>query len=365
MFLSPELIAGSPGPIWPHALADLVVGASCMAIPPSLAVLVRRRADLAPGAALPLLAGLIVLLGSGHLVSLLPLRAPVPGLEGLLKAATAVVAAMTLAALWRRLPRARLLPSATQLRQAGEALAEREGLRAELWRLNNDLQQFAHIASHDLKAPLHAISCLAEWVAEDVQGSASPQAMENLALLQKRAHRLEMLIAGLRSYVRVGQRPAQAQAVELAALVEEVARAAALPPGFTVRFSGPEYTLLTERAPLQHVLGHLMTNAIRHHDRDQGTVTVSARWAGGVAEVSVADDGPGIPPEYHARIFRIFETLHSRDDRETSGIGLSIVKKTVERAGGRVRVESEPPLRGSVFRFTWPAATVVTSRFPP
>ena len=104
------------------------------------------------------------------------------------------------------------------------------------------------------------------------------------------------------------------------------------------------------------MLQNLICNAIGHHDRAEGTVTVSARVAGGMTEFRVEDDGPGIAREFQERIFTIFQTLKSRDESETSGVGLSIVQKTVERAGGKVWVESAPPRRGSTFLFTWPDA---------
>ena len=97
------------------------------------------------------------------------------------------------------------------------------------------------------------------------------------------------------------------------------------------------------------MLRNLISNAIKHHDRPEGEVIVSMRMIGGVAEFRVEDDGPGIAPAFHKRIFMIFQTLQSRDDQETSGVGLSIVQKIVERAGGTVWVESAPPRRGSVF----------------
>jgi signal transduction histidine kinase len=101
------------------------------------------------------------------------------------------------------------------------------------------------------------------------------------------------------------------------------------------------------------VLENLISNALKHHDRNEGCITVAARLVDGIAEFRVSDDGPGILPEFHHRIFVIFQTLVGRDELESIGIGLAIVKKKVEGHGGRVWVESAPPARGATFAFTW------------
>ena len=112
----------------------------------------------------------------------------------------------------------------------------------------------------------------------------------------------------------------------------------------------------THRVPLRAVLENLIANGVKHHDRAEGRISVSMRLEDGVAEFRVNDDGPGIAPRFHERIFVIFQTLASRDDVESSGIGLAIVKKRVENHGGRIWVESTPPARGTTFAFTWKEA---------
>ncbi|HEY4174546.1 MAG TPA: ATP-binding protein, partial [Rhodopila sp.] len=228
----------------------------------------------------------------------------------------------------------------------------------ELSRHNNDLEQFAYIVSHDLKAPVRAIGQLADWIGEDIQGTANPGMLENLQLMRQRTVRMEMLITSLLNYARVGHAKAEAEPVHLGDLVEEIVSSLAPPPGFLVRFQTEVGTIVTQKPPLDHVLRNLISNAVRHHDRAEGLVLVSMRMIDGVAEFSVEDDGPGIDPAFHRQIFMIFQTLQSRDDRETSGVGLSIVQKIVERAGGTVSVESAPPRRGTIFRFTWPEAVI-------
>ncbi len=114
--------------------------------------------------------------------------------------------------------------------------------------------------------------------------------------------------------------------------------------------------LYTQRVPLETVLRNLIGNAIKHHRRPDGHVWVSARPGDGVVEFHVCDDGPGIAPEYHERIFELFQTLQPRDQLEASGMGLAIVKKTVESVGGHVSVRSTEG-NGTCFLFTWPIAS--------
>jgi signal transduction histidine kinase len=345
-----------PGLIWLHAASDVAIGFAYFTIPLALGVFVSRRRDLVFKPVFLLFAAFIMLCGTGHWLDLLTLWVPAYRLEGLVKAATALVSVVTAISLWVLLPRAVLLPSPRQLQQVNEALSEREHEAVELSRQNADLEQFAFVASHDLKVPLYAIGQLADWISEDIQGIAGPETLENLRLMQRRVARLEMLIASLLTYARIGHARAPVEPIDLGDLVGEIISSLAPPPGFLVRFQGEAPVILTQRAPLEHVLRNLISNAFKHNDRPEGNVIVSARMIDGVSEFRVEDDGPGIPPEFHQRIFAVFQTLQSRDDHETSGVGLSIVQKIVDRAAGRVWIESAPPRRGSVFLFTWPGA---------
>jgi PAS domain S-box-containing protein len=234
---------------------------------------------------------------------------------------------------------------------------EREQQRLELVRSNADLEEFAYIASHDLKAPLRGISHLVQWISEDNAVTASPETLENLKMLRARVTRLQMLMDGLLAYSRVGRWHAAVEEVNIPELVDDIVAMLAPPPGFVISCDGKMPALRTHRAPIRVVLENLIGNAVKHHDRTEGHITVAMQLTGGMAEFRVADDGPGISPWFHDRIFMIFETLASREDVESSGIGLAIVKKKVEGHGGHIRVESAPPARGTTFVFTWQEAT--------
>jgi PAS domain S-box-containing protein len=230
------------------------------------------------------------------------------------------------------------------------------GKQQELDRSNADLDEFLYAASHDLKAPLRAISHLVQWIGEDVEATATPATIENLALLRGRVARLQLLLEGLLHYSHLsGGPPVVVEPVNIAELVREVATLLAPPPGFVIACEGDMPILVTHRAPLMSVLENLISNGFKHHDRQQGRIAVSMRLEDGVAEFRVSDDGPGIPPQFHDKVFAIFQTLASRDDVEAGGIGLAIVKRRVQGHGGRVWIESAPPQRGSTFVFTWPA----------
>ena len=141
--------------------------------------------------------------------------------------------------------------------------------------------------------------------------------------------------------------------MDIAAVVGDVVAALAPPPGFVVECVGEESAIRTHRTSIQAVLQNLISNGLKHHDRSNGRVTVAMRRLDGLVEFRVGDDGPGIPTQFHDRIFQIFETLATRDNTEASGIGLAIVKKQVHTHGGKIWVESAPPARGTAFVLTW------------
>ncbi|HEX3992825.1 MAG TPA: ATP-binding protein [Acetobacteraceae bacterium] len=230
---------------------------------------------------------------------------------------------------------------------------EKEQQRAELERSNADLEEFAYAASHDLKAPLRAISHLVQWIVDDIEPVANQETLDNLKLLQGRVARMQMLLDGLLAYSRIGHHSTTLEDVNIADVVREVVAMLAPPPGFVVACEGTLPMIRTHRVPIQVVLENLISNGLKHHDRTGGRITVRARMVNGMTEFRVTDDGPGIPPQFHDRIFLMFQTLASRDDVESSGIGLTIVKKKVQTHGGRIWVESNPPERGTTFVFTW------------
>lgn len=223
----------------------------------------------------------------------------------------------------------------------------------ELLRSNEELERFAYVASHDLKAPLRAINNLVQWVIEDTADIMPKASRDNLDLLTERASRMGALLEDILTYSRAGRMVDSTAEVETAALVRTIAETT-LPQSFQFIISGDMPILSSPRTQLEQVFSNLISNAAKHHDSPSGTITVSARDAGAFYEFVVSDDGPGIDPAYHTRVFEMFQTLQSKDKVDGSGLGLAIVKKLVDWKGGKVWIESEKGQRGTAVHFLWP-----------
>ena len=242
-----------------------------------------------------------------------------------------------------------------ELRQGAERKAdELARLSAELERSNQDLDQFAYVASHDLKAPLRGIANLTEWIEEDLGDKVMGESREHMQLLKGRVHRMEALIDGILTYSRAGRLHDEPTDVDVAALLAECVELLDPPAGVDVVIGAGMPVLRTERVPLQQVFMNLVGNAIKYNQRSGARVDVTAEQDGSDYRFSVADNGPGIDERYRERIWQIFQTLAPRDEIEGTGIGLSVVRKIVESRGGRTWLDSEVG-RGTTFHFTWPS----------
>lgn len=187
-----------------------------------------------------------------------------------------------------------------------------------------------------------------------MKGKLSGETAEHMRLLHGRVQRLDRLIEGILHYSRLGKPNTQDFAqVNTEELVHHVVEMLSPPPGFTITMTTPMPELQCTRLFFEQVMSNLISNAIKYRARDNGRVEISVREVGDYFEFSVADDGPGIEPQYHEKIFVIFQTLNARDDVESTGIGLAIVKKIVEKQGGKVTVKSAIG-QGAKFIFTWP-----------
>ncbi len=242
-----------------------------------------------------------------------------------------------------------LLQRAEELARVNTILAQ---TTAMLKKRNDELDQFAYVASHDLKAPLRAIASLSEWMEEDLADSLPEENQQQMRLLRGRVHRMEALINGLLEYSRVGRTQVPLSVVNVASLIKEVVDSFCPPPTFIIDVESGMPTFVTKRLPLLQVFSNLIGNAVKHHSRTDGRVKISVQDRGVFYEFAVSDDGPGIAPEFHDKVFLIFQTLEARDQKESTGVGLAIVKKIVETEGGMISLESQDGA-GSTFRFTW------------
>ncbi|MCB1759542.1 MAG: CHASE domain-containing protein [Gammaproteobacteria bacterium] len=241
-----------------------------------------------------------------------------------------------------------------ELQSLNERLEHHIAFRtAEAERRAQYLEQFAYVASHDLKAPLRAVSNLAEWIEEDLKEKLDEASSEQLALLRDRVRRMHDLIEGLLEYSRVGRTSDAEQDVDIGELIEEIADSLSPPRGFKIKIQGVMPVMRVDRLQIGQVFANLISNGLKHHGGSKGRIRISCEAVEGYYLFSVCDDGRGIAPEYHDKIFLIFQTLEPSDFESSTGIGLALVKKIVEEHGGTIRLESAVG-EGACFRFSWP-----------
>jgi len=223
----------------------------------------------------------------------------------------------------------------------------------KLERCNKDLDDFAHIASHDLRAPLRAIHHLADWIEEDTKKQLSSESTEHLSKLKNRIKRMDNMLTDLLTYFRTGRDQSTTEQVDARDLTQGIIDMLDTPKTFIVSVPEDNVSLNTFKTPLELCLRNLISNAIKHHDRLDGRVSIMASEQDDYVEFTVNDDGPGIDPKHHDRIFQMFKTLQSRAKGEGSGIGLATIRKTVETYSGTISVQSTLG-EGTTFRLRWP-----------
>jgi two-component system, LuxR family, sensor kinase FixL len=224
---------------------------------------------------------------------------------------------------------------------------------ADLERSNQELRDFAHVAAHDLKAPLRGIASIAAWVEQDYADKLDQPGRENLALLRQRVERMTLLINGILRYAEIGHGDHSVEDVDTAEVVAEVIEQIGVPKHITIQAEGFLPVVPCERVPITQVFLNLISNAVKYMDKPKGRVRVAAAQEGDFWRFTVADNGMGIEERYFDRLFQMFQTLAPCSNGDSTGLGLAMVKKIVQIHGGRVGVESEPG-RGSTFFFTLP-----------
>ncbi len=218
---------------------------------------------------------------------------------------------------------------------------------------NRNLSEFAYVVSHDLKAPLRGVGQLAQWLAEDYADALNDDGRHKIDLMLGRVRRMYALIDGVLAYSRVGRVRRRNEAIDLGALVSEVIESLAPPEHIEIAIETELPTISADRTRIQQVFQNLLSNAMKFMDKPQGLVRIGCEDQGNFWRFWVSDNGPGIDLKYREKIFGIFQTLAPRDQQESTGVGLAVVKKSIELYGGQVWLESEIG-QGSTFFFTLP-----------
>lgn len=234
--------------------------------------------------------------------------------------------------------------------------ASRESLQKvnmEYAAVNTELKEFAYIVSHDLKAPLRAISQLTHWISEDYSESFDADGREQMDLIIKRVKRMDSLIDGILRYSRVGRTREKEERLDLNLLVNEVIENIAPPDNIRITIENELPVVLRDSVRMEQIFQNLIGNAIKYMDKPEGIIQVGCADDGAYWKFSISDNGLGIDKKYHDKIFQIFQALTPRDERESTGVGLSLVKKIIKLYGGSVWVKSEAGC-GATFFFTLP-----------
>lgn len=392
-----------PDILWLNVLSDGFIALAYFSIPFTLLYFVSKKRTVPFMWVFVLFGAFIFACGMTHVMGILTVWDPMYRLEGVVKLATAFLSIGTAVFLIPIIPQALSLRSPRELEEANAALekenaerrrAERELIKArneledrvrdrtaELARtneqlkgeilerelaqegqkqllkrlesVNSELSDFAHIVSHDLKAPLRAIGSLADWLREDYGDRLDENGVETLDLMKGRVRRMNNLIQGILSYSRSGREEEKINDVNLRQLVDEVIEVVSPPENIKIEIESAPEVVRCDRTRLEQVVQNLLTNAVKYNDKEEGIVKINCVQEDGYFKFRVSDNGIGIDNRYFDKIFQIFQTLSPRDKSENAGVGLAIVKKIVENYGGSIWLESEVG-SGTTFFFTLP-----------
>ena len=234
-----------------------------------------------------------------------------------------------------------------------EAEAKQKALMEELARVNKELEAFAYIVSHDLKAPLRGIRTVVDWLVADYGDNFNEEGREQLDLLTGRVDRMHNLIEGVLRYSRAGRQHEACMEMDLNLHLAEIVDTLAPPEHIKITIERPMPRLICESMHVTQLFQNLISNAIKYNDKAEGLIQVACADEDETWHFTVRDNGSGIPEKQFQRIFDMFTTLKARDQYESTGVGLPIVKKIVETNGGSVWVESTEG-QGSTFHVRWP-----------
>ena len=230
---------------------------------------------------------------------------------------------------------------------------ELESRLIELEATHEELRSFSYIVSHDLKAPLRAISSLAQWLESDYKEKLDMEGQEYLSMLMNRTTRLHHLIEGILEYSRIGRKDLEKENVSTMDIVRSAIDLVSTADDTKVIIDNELPPVWYNSTQLSQVFQNLIGNAIKFMEEPDGKVSIGSVLHNNNVEFYIEDNGPGINPDHFDRVFKIFQTLHARDNLESTGIGLTIVKKIIELNGGRVWLDKKAT-DGTCIRFSIP-----------
>ncbi|WP_052752866.1 sensor histidine kinase [Kordia zhangzhouensis] len=228
-----------------------------------------------------------------------------------------------------------------------------ENRAKELLRKNKDLEEFAYVVSHDLKRPLRNIYTLTDWLTDDDEYQFNDETNQSFRLIKEQVTQMDLLVEGILNYSLQMDKELPVNSVDSQALVERI---------ITVNSSETVRIHLKKKLPkvmfnesqLLQVFQNLIQNAIKHTDKDHVDITIDYQKLERMHQFSIKDNGPGIEEKYHKKIFELFQKLDVKKEVDSIGIGLALVKKIIERNGGKIYIESELG-KGAQFIFTIPS----------
>ena len=236
-------------------------------------------------------------------------------------------------------------------------LEERDKNNELLSSINQELDKFAHIVSHDLKAPLYNIFSLAHIIEEEVQENNLDEIDKTVRMIKKQASQMEKFISDVLLYSTAGRHNISKEEVDLAELMQSILKTLTIPPHIEVIVQPNLPKLFTEKIYLQQIFANLISNAIKYNDKPKGVIEIKYRHAHNFLQFAVSDNGPGIPLNEQEKIFKAYET-GSMHRNTSTGLGLSIIDKIIQLKQTAFWVESKGN-NGATFIFTWPAADIM------
>ncbi|MCP4460587.1 MAG: PAS domain-containing protein [Cytophagales bacterium] len=260
---------------------------------------------------------------------------------------------------------AELIKAKEKAEESGKGLKEAHSLlerrvkerTIDLKKANQELRELAYTLSHDLKSPLRGISTLSDWLYSDNKSSLNKQSVENLELLKSRVTMLFSLIEGIFNYSKIEEVSTEFEDIDMNTIAIDVVNMFDIPDSMNLIIEKDLPVIPAVRIHMIQVLQNLISNAIKYNDKEQGIIQIGCNELSQGWEFYIKDNGMGIAEKYFDRVFKIFQTLQSKKEADSTGIGLAIANKIVEIYNGKIRIESKIG-DGSTFYFTIPYDTI-------